>query len=345
MALLGNYSVLNKTCGKFIAGSSVAGASNCGDRANFNKSGANRNFFAGWMNVATETKTASVPSGSSTNYAWVLPITAGGMAMRAIGSSTNTMALIPQQPTSISLTGSGTLLADIKGIGNILCALVGSNTFTSSISANGNITIDAIGSGSLVADISGKGNIVIDLIGDSIFSADASLFSGMVCNMIGSGTLSADALLLLSMLCDLDGSGSLTANLVPEYPMGIDMVGSGTLSSNISGLANVFLDLIGSSSMANDIHALADMSIDIVVTGTGLTTENVGAAVLNTPIEGNYTAAEVMRLLSAVAAGKSTIIDLGGGLATVTFRDINDTTDRVVADMTNSERTNVTKNL
>ena len=62
-------------------------------------------------------------------------------------------------------------------------------------------------------------------------------------------------------------------------------------------------------------------------------------------LEGAYTAGEMLKLLTAVAAGKSTIVDLGGGLATVTFRDINDTVDRVQADMTDSERTSVTLNL
>jgi hypothetical protein len=40
-----------------------------------------------------------------------------------------------------------------------------------------------------------------------------------------------------------------------------------------------------------------------------------------------------------------TITDLGGGLATVNFRDISDTKNTVVADMTNSERTDVTLDL
>lgn len=62
-------------------------------------------------------------------------------------------------------------------------------------------------------------------------------------------------------------------------------------------------------------------------------------------IEGSYTATEVLRLLLAVAAGKTSIVDLGGGNATVTFRDTGDSKNRVVADMTGSERTTVTKDV
>ena len=50
----------------------------------------------------------------------------------------------------------------------------------------------------------------------------------------------------------------------------------------------------------------------------------------------------VVRILAAVAAGQTTIVDNGGGTATVTFRDVNDTKDRVVAEMTGSEHVSLT---
>lgn len=46
--------------------------------------------------------------------------------------------------------------------------------------------------------------------------------------------------------------------------------------------------------------------------------------------------------MAAIMLGKTTITDLGGGLATVAFRDLADILDRVVADMNGSERTTVT---
>lgn len=73
-----------------------------------------------------------------------------------------------------------------------------------------------------------------------------------------------------------------------------------------------------------------------------LTQDDVTGAVLEEPIEGSVTMRQALRILLAVAAGKTNINDLGGGLAEVTFRDILDVKDRVVADMTGSERTTVT---
>jgi hypothetical protein len=100
-----------------------------------------------------------------------------------------------------------------------------------------------------------------------------------------------------------------------------------------------------------------------VVTGTGLSTANVGQAVwaaiaasnnnagsmgekLNDAgsaanpwtevIESGYTAAEILRVLAAVAAGKKTATG-----ATVTFRDLGDTKARVTGTVDGGNRTNV----
>lgn len=119
---------------------------------------------------------------------------------------------------------------------------------------------------------------------------------------------------------------------------------------------------------AGDLRGVANLSADITVTGTGLSTSNVGAAVwaavaaandvagtmgekLNDAgsaanpwtevIESGYTAAEIMRILVAVAAGKTTI-DASGSPVIVTFRDLDDTKDRIVGEAVDSERTSVT---
>lgn len=57
-------------------------------------------------------------------------------------------------------------------------------------------------------------------------------------------------------------------------------------------------------------------------------------------IEGTYTAGDILKLMIAVLAGKTSIND-----NVVTFRDINDTEDRIVATMDGSERTTVIKNI
>ena len=73
--------------------------------------------------------------------------------------------------------------------------------------------------------------------------------------------------------------------------------------------------------------------------GGGGTAEEVWN--LTDGIESNFTPKQVMKMLLAVAVGKTTIEDLGGGHATVRFRDSNDTKNRIVADMQDSERLSV----
>ena len=65
---------------------------------------------------------------------------------------------------------------------------------------------------------------------------------------------------------------------------------------------------------------------------------------LEAKVEGNYTLKEALRLMLAVAAGK-TDIDTSGANPVVKFRDVNDTKDRITAVMTGSERTTVTKDV
>jgi hypothetical protein len=56
-------------------------------------------------------------------------------------------------------------------------------------------------------------------------------------------------------------------------------------------------------------------------------------------LEGTYTAADLVRLMSAALAGKIS----GAGTPTVTIRDVSDTEDRIVATVdANGNRTAVT---
>jgi len=93
---------------------------------------------------------------------------------------------------------------------------------------------------------------------------------------------------------------------------------------------------IGDVKVVNQVSLLIGNSAGLIEAGAG--------SILNQLVEPGYSVADTLRLLLAVAAGKTQITDLGGGAAEVIFRDVNDTTNRVVADMQDSERILVTKN-
>lgn len=63
--------------------------------------------------------------------------------------------------------------------------------------------------------------------------------------------------------------------------------------------------------------------------------------VWNQVIEGGYTSGDLMRIMASIMAGKTNIIDNGNNTATVVFRDVNDTVDKVTATMEGSERVNI----
>jgi hypothetical protein len=63
---------------------------------------------------------------------------------------------------------------------------------------------------------------------------------------------------------------------------------------------------------------------------------------LDEQVQGAYTAADALRILLAVAAGKTTIVPLGANAATVEFQAVDDSGVVVSATMAGSERTAVT---
>ena len=76
-----------------------------------------------------------------------------------------------------------------------------------------------------------------------------------------------------------------------------------------------------------------------VIGNTGLSQQDVTGAVLEAQVEPGVTLKQAMRLITAALAGKLS----GAGTGTVTIRDVNDTTDRIVATVdSNGNRSVVT---
>lgn len=161
--------------------------------------------------------------------------------------------------------------------------------------------------------------------------------------LTGSGDITNAALgLILSAVADLTGSGTLSADIIGKLDAAAALSGSGDLTAALGAMAGLLASLTGSSSMSADLVAKAFMSAGISVTGELLSTANVGDAVFSAIMEAGFSYGDAVRILAAVAAGKTTIVPGPGATATVTFRDVNDTKNRVVADMDGSERLDVT---
>ena len=169
--------------------------------------------------------------------------------------------------------------------------------------------------------------------------------------IIGTGSISsANMALIMAAIATLSGNGSFYTNPIIKgvlYALAtLTSSGSVKTTSEITALAHAAITMIsqGEITSASDLHAHGDMST-LITPLTALSPESLAIAVMKSIVETGMDVTQALRLLTAVAAGKSTIIDLGGGAATVTFRDIDDVENRVVADITGSERTTVTLNL
>ncbi len=164
MALIGNYSVLNKNPGRALGGSTVADS-----RGAWNKSGANRNRYVGTGDAGFDPKSA-VPNGYTPPASWQLAITSGGL-------SSYTLILGEGDVSAANLAGGKNAVAALSGTGTIsnaeaalivsaVATLAGTGTISA---ASANAILDAAatltGSGSVTGALVALGNAVAALTG------------------------------------------------------------------------------------------------------------------------------------------------------------------------------------
>lgn len=115
----------------------------------------------------------------------------------------------------------------------------------------------------------------------------------------------------------------------------------------LQGSNNNIFDVASGILVQNQVQIISTNSAGLIstVSGSGVTAQDkidIVTGVWNTVIENSITAEESHRIILGILAGKTTITDIGGGSASVVFRDTADTKDRVIANMSGSERTAIT---
>ena len=87
--------------------------------------------------------------------------------------------------------------------------------------------------------------------------------------------------------------------------------------------ANVWDSMFGASTLNVNVSTMSSAAVD---------------SILDDPVEGSYTMRQLLRLMASALFGKAS----GGGTATITFRDLGDSKDRITATVTsNGNRTTV----
>lgn len=162
MALIGNFSVLNKSSTRWLTVGGTVAYPNC--RSNWNKPGSWRcrsmPDAAGDTTHRNEHFSAK-PNGYYPPGAWALPDTAGGLSShnQAVGTSTATATILDGR--ALAGTAAGTSTAEATGQLTTSAAgtAAGTSTATASVTAALNATGTAAGTSTASADLVAKGNM------------------------------------------------------------------------------------------------------------------------------------------------------------------------------------------
>lgn len=174
--LLGNHTVLNKTPGRWLGGTSTAHASGIGSgqvglRSNWGGAGARRNFA--YQDRSTNAlEYFGVPAGYGVK-SWILPVEAGFMSsvnvIKGVATFSATAAGGKNAVASIAgtsaLTATGSLV--VSGAANI----AGTSSLTANILAALNGTASLAGTSSLTGTLTAKGWVQASLSGEGSLSA------------------------------------------------------------------------------------------------------------------------------------------------------------------------------
>lgn len=183
--------------------------------------------------------------------------------------------------------------------------------------------------------------------------ANLQMITNLAATCLGEGTLSKAQLVgVLGLSSTIIGSGEITlANLGAIMGLVSTVMGTSSVQANLIGLAILSAHVYVNQSQA-EINQLVDAvwnayASQYNLSGTmGEKVNDAGSA--SNPwteiIEDGYSAAEILKFLTAVLVGKTSITDLGSNQAIVNFRNLTDTLNRVSAELDGSERTNITLN-
>lgn len=146
MALIGNYSVLNKSHARFSNGTATAGAYAANTKSNWTNQSIS---FAKLINSFPQQ--SSYPDGVPTGDAYITPVKNGRLASYTDIIGTGSLT------ATANLSGSGSLSASLGILTNMAGSLSGSGSLTANLSALVGLSSNLSGSGSISADLKGTG--------------------------------------------------------------------------------------------------------------------------------------------------------------------------------------------
>ena len=278
--LIGSYSVLRKSPGRFFGGSSTAGAEVAQVRSNWTTTGAMRNAFG---HTDWEPK-SGIPDGYRPPGAWMLPQTAGGLSARfeIVGTGSVSAAnLAGGLYGESAMAGSGSVTAAATALGIAWAALAGSGEFTAAASGQLALAASLLGTGDITGALNAVLNAEAALAGTGTLTGDIAGVLQAAATLAGVGALSGDITGAINASATLVGTGVLGADIVGAWYMAADLAGSGDVTAAMTALGHIVSDLTGSGALAASASAPAFMSANIAAAVEELSPSNLAAAVWN----------------------------------------------------------------
>lgn len=311
---------------RFFGATLSNGASPFVSQSSTSRAGARRNIF---MGEATISAKSSIPAGSRHPVAWQMPQKAGGLASHNNAS----VALSPAGFAVRGLPGSGasTITFTPTGTGGLI------------VSGSGSATVTCSATGAILSVASASGSATITLSPTALIGALAGLS--------GSATISCTPAALISAIGYLAGASTNETEFSADALARAVWDATAT-SFNVSGSMGEKLNDAGSAG-----NPWAALLVDNASAGTfGEAIQNIIDAIDALPtdaenadalldrasgVETGRTVRQALRLVLAALAGKVS----GAGTSAITFRDTNDTKDRIVATVdATGNRTAITYN-
>ena len=182
MALIGNYTVLNKTPGRWLAGGSTSGTNQAQARANFNGTSSRSVHYADGESTAN--KLWGQPTGGYESVSWMFPYTPGYITSYrdTEGVATATASIIEGRPIAGTTDGVATAVATLQ----LVVSGTGTAAGLATTSGNVNAALGAAGTSNGVASTTATINALAWAVGTSNGSATASLVRYATGSMSGS---------------------------------------------------------------------------------------------------------------------------------------------------------------
>lgn len=275
---------------------------------------------------------------------------AGAINAAAIAADAITDAKVASDVTIASVTGAvGSVTARVTAntdqlAGQTVTAAAGV-TFPASVASPTNITAGTITTTTNLTNAPTAGDFT-STMKTSIGTAVAASAVASVTGAVGSvtGLTASDVGAIKAKTDNLPSDPADESLIIAATDAIYGRIGAPAGASIADDISNI------SGGSAPSAATVADAVWDELLSGhviSGSAGEALsGAGAAGDPwiatIEGSLNARDVMRVLAAVAAGKTSIVKTSNGHATVTFRDITDASDIIAASMAQSERTGVT---